>query len=62
METLIHTTRPIRSQSTGMMLPRTGTVIRELDNLGRHMILARFGNVDEYLFPEEIESMEVSHA
>ena len=62
MEGQIHTTRPIRSHKTGMMLPRTGTVVREMDNLGRHLILVRFETVEEYLFPDEIEAAEVGHA
>jgi hypothetical protein len=52
---LLKTSKPIRSQKTGVMLPREGTFVRAVENLGRQLILVNFGPAgDEYLFPEEI--------
>jgi hypothetical protein len=52
---LLKTSKPIRSQKTGVMLPREGTFVRTVENMGRHLILVNFGAAgDEYLFPEEI--------
>jgi hypothetical protein len=51
----LKTNRPIRSQKTGALLPREGTFVRTVENLGRKLILVDFGTAgDEYLFPEEI--------
>ena len=51
----LKTSRPIRSQKTGTLLPREGTFVRADENLGRKLILVNFGTAgDEYLFPEEI--------
>lgn len=51
------TTRSIRSQRTGIILPREGTFVNCIENLGRTMILVDFGAAGkEYLFPEEIRS------
>jgi hypothetical protein len=51
----LKTSRPIRSQKTGILLPREGTFVRADENLGRKLILVNFGtDVYEYLFPEEI--------
>jgi hypothetical protein len=51
----LKTSRPIRSQKTGTLLPREGTFVRAVENLGRKLILVNFGTAgDEYLFPEEI--------
>ena len=51
----LKTNRPIRSQKTGTLLPREGTFVRAVENLGRKLILVNFGTAgDEYLFPEEI--------
>jgi hypothetical protein len=51
----LRTRRPIRSQKTGTVLPREGTFVRAVENLGRKLILVNFGTAgDEYLFPEEI--------
>ncbi len=51
----LKTNKPIRSQRTGVLLPREGTFVRAVENLGRELILVNFGNAgDEYLFPEEI--------
>jgi len=49
------TVKPIRSQKTGTVLPRDGTFVSAVENLGRKLILVNFGNAGyEYLFPEEI--------
>jgi hypothetical protein len=52
---VLTTTRPIRSQKTGIVLPRQGTFVSSIENLGRQLILVNFGSVGlEYLFPNEI--------
>ncbi|HVR16774.1 MAG TPA: hypothetical protein VMS25_10480 [Candidatus Limnocylindrales bacterium] len=49
------TSKPIRSQKTGVVLPREGTFVRMVENMGRQLILVNFGQAGyEYLFPEEI--------
>jgi hypothetical protein len=49
------TSKPIRSQKTGVLLPREGTFVRAVENMGRMLILVNFGAAgEEYLFPEEI--------
>jgi hypothetical protein len=54
---LLKTTKPIRSQKTGIMLPREGTFVRAVKNLGRNLILVNFGHAgEECLFPDEIVS------
>lgn len=51
----LKTTKPIRSQKTGVLLPREGTFVRTVENLGRQLILVNFGIAgEEYLFPDEI--------
>jgi hypothetical protein len=51
----LKTTKPIRSQKTGVMLPREGTFVRTVENMGRQLILVNFGTAgEEYLFPHEI--------
>jgi hypothetical protein len=51
----LKTTKPIRSQKTGTMLPREGTFVRAVENMGRQLILVNFGAAgEEYLFPDEI--------
>ena len=51
----LKTSKPIRSQKTGVVLPREGTFVRAIENMGRQLILVNFGAAgDEYLFPEEI--------
>jgi len=51
----LKTTKPIRSQKTGTMLPRQGTFVRTIENMGRQLILVNFGPAgEEYLFPDEI--------
>ncbi|HET7004862.1 MAG TPA: hypothetical protein VFK65_05175 [Candidatus Binatia bacterium] len=53
----LKTTKPIRSQKTGTILPRQGTFVRAVENMGRQLILVNFGPAgEEYLFPDEIVS------
>jgi hypothetical protein len=52
---LFKTSNPICSQKTGVVLPREGTFVRMVENMGRQLILVNFGQAGyEYLFPEEI--------
>jgi len=51
----LKTNKPIRSQKTGLMLPREGTFVSAMENMGRHLILVNFGAAGyEYIFPDEI--------
>jgi len=51
----VKTTKLIRSQKTGVLLPRQGTFVRDVENLGRKLILVDFGPAgEEYLFPNEV--------
>ena len=51
----VKTTKLIRSQKTGVLLPRQGTFVRNIENLGRKLILIDFGPAgEEYLFPNEV--------
>jgi hypothetical protein len=51
----IRTSKPIRSQKTGIVLPRQGTYISSIENLGRKTFLVDFGSAgEEYLFLNEI--------
>lgn len=51
----LKTSKPIRSQKTGVLLPREGTFVRMVENMGRQLILVNFGQAGyEYLFPDEI--------
>jgi hypothetical protein len=51
----LKTTKPIRSQKTGVVLPREGTFVRAIENLGRSLILVNFGTAgEEYVFPDEV--------
>ena len=53
----VKTTKPIRSQKTGVLLPRQGTIVRAIENLGRQLVLVNFGQAgEEYLFPDEIQT------
>ena len=53
----VKTTKLIRSQKTGVLLPRQGTFVRDVENLGRKLILFDFGSPgEEYLFPNEIST------
>lgn len=46
----------VRSQKTGMVLPKEGTLVSVTENLGRRLFLVAFadGNA-EYLFADEVE-------
>jgi hypothetical protein len=46
----------VRSQKTGMVLPKEGTLACVTENLGRRLLLVAFadGNA-EYLFDDEVE-------
>ena len=49
---LLKTVKPIRSQKTGILLPREGTFVRSVENMGRQLILVNFGAAGhEYIFP-----------
>ncbi|HEY7556811.1 MAG TPA: hypothetical protein VIH18_18580 [Candidatus Binatia bacterium] len=57
----LKTTTPIRSQKTGLILPREGKFVAAVENLGRTLILVNFGIAgNEYLFPNELEP-ETAH-
>lgn len=52
---ILKTVKPIRSQKTGSVLPREGTFVRAIENMGRKLILVNFGPAgEEYLFPDEV--------
>lgn len=53
----IYTNRSIRGHKSGVILPREGTFVRAIENMGRKLILVNFGKEygEEYLFPEEID-------
>jgi hypothetical protein len=52
---LLKTVKPIRSQKTGVLLPREGTFVRMVENMGRQLILVNFGAAGhEYIFPDEV--------
>lgn len=48
--------RIVRSQKTGMVLPKEGTLVDVTENFGRRLLLVAFddGNC-EYLFDDEVE-------
>jgi hypothetical protein len=51
----LKTVAPIRSQKTGLILPREGKFVDAVQNLGRTLILVNFGTAgNEYLFPDEL--------
>jgi hypothetical protein len=46
----------VRSQKTGMVLPKEGTLVRVSENLGRRLFLVAFADGNsEYLFAHEVE-------
>ena len=52
---ILKTAKPIRSQKTGSVLPREGTFVRAIENMGRKLILVNFGPAgEEYLFTDEV--------
>jgi hypothetical protein len=51
----LKTVGPIRSQKTGLILPRDGKFVAAIENLGRTLFLVQFaGAGDEYIFPDEV--------
>jgi len=51
----LETTKLIRSQRTGVLLPRQGTFVWDIENLGRKLILVDFGSAEEeYLFLNDV--------
>jgi hypothetical protein len=51
----LKTNKPIRSQKTGVVLPREGIFVRMVENMGRQLILVNFGAAGyEYIFPDEV--------
>ena len=52
----IRTIMSIRSQRTGLILPREGIFVGARESIGRTLILVDFGEAGtEYLLPHEIE-------
>ncbi len=52
----LNLTRIIRSPKTGMVLPKEGTLLSVIENLGRTLLLVEFENGrHEYLFDYEVE-------
>ena len=52
----IRTIMSIRSQRTGLILPRDGIFLSTRENIGRTLILVDFGEAGTaYLLPHEIE-------
>jgi hypothetical protein len=46
----------VRSQKTGMLLPKEGILVCVTENLGRRLLLVAFDNGNrEYLFDNEVE-------
>jgi hypothetical protein len=46
----------VRSQKTGIVLPREGTLVCITENLGRRLLLVTFADGNsEYLFDDEVE-------
>jgi len=57
----LKTVAPIRSQKTGLILPREGNFVDAIENLGRTLILVSFGTAgNEYLFPDEVQPVQAS--
>jgi len=51
----LKTTKLIRSQRTGVLLPQQGTFVWDIENLGRKLILVDFGSAEEeYLFLNDV--------
>jgi hypothetical protein len=51
------TNRTIRSQKTGLILPREGMFLGAIENLGRTLLLVNFGSAgEEYVFPSEVST------
>jgi hypothetical protein len=55
----IRTIMSIRSQRSGLILPRDGIFVSMRENIGRTLILVDFGEAGrEYLLPHEIEEVK----
>ena len=51
----LHVMKTIRSSKTGMLLPRKGTLVSVIENLGRTLLLVEFADGQhEYLFEHEV--------
>ena len=51
----LKTTKLIRSQRTGVLLPQQGSFVWDIENLGRKLILVDFGSAEEeYLFLNDV--------
>ena len=49
-------TKVVRSQKTGMVLPKEGRLVCVTENLGRRLLLVTFADGNsEYLFDDEVE-------
>ena len=52
----LNLTTTIRSAKTGMLLPKEGTLVSVMENLGRTLLLVEFEDGQcEYLFQDEVE-------
>jgi hypothetical protein len=52
----LNLTRTTRSSKTGIILPKAGTLVSMMQNLGRTLLLVEFENgQSEYLFENEVE-------
>lgn len=60
----VHMRKPIRSaHAGGAFLPRDGTFVREIENLGRVLILVNFGSAgEEYILPDDVEVISTQKA
>jgi hypothetical protein len=48
--------RMVRSQKTGMFLPKEGTLVYATENFGKRLLLVEFEEgSSEYLFDDEVE-------
>jgi hypothetical protein len=46
----------VRSQKTGMVLPKEGTLVEITENFGKRLLLVAFDEgISEYLFDDEVE-------
>jgi len=53
--------KPVRSQKTGVVLPKEGTLVCVTENLGRRLFLVAFADGNsEYLFDDEFECVALN--
>ena len=53
----------IRSQKTGMVLPKEGTLVEITENFGKRLLLVAFAEgISEYLFDDEVECAEFRYS